>query len=85
MDQLENVPLLIDALTDPDEPVVTTAREGLQLLSRKVDGLGPPTPSTPEQRREAAQRWRAWYAGIRPLDLEGQDDEEKSAPPRSPR
>jgi hypothetical protein len=82
---LDVVPLLIDRLTDPDELVVATAREGLQLLSRKIEGLGPPTPSTPEQRKEAAVRWRAWYAGVRPLDLEGEDDEVKSAPPaRSP-
>jgi hypothetical protein len=85
MAELDVVPLLIDILTDQDESVVTTAREGLQLLSRKIEGLGPPTPSTPEQRQDAARRWRAWYAGIRPLDLEGEDDQEKSAPPRSPR
>ncbi len=71
---LDVVPALIGALNDPDEAVVTMAREGLQLLSRKIDGLGPPTPSTPEQRRAAAERWSAWYATIRPLDLEGQDD-----------
>lgn len=83
---LDVVPLLIDTLTDPDESVVGIAREGLQLLSRKLEGLGPPSPSTPDQRRHAAEGWRAWYAGIRPLDLEGQDDDAKSAPPpRSPR
>lgn len=71
---LDAVPALIGALTDPDESVVTVAREGLQLLSRKVVGLGPPTPSSPGQRAEAAGRWRAWYATIRPLDLEGQDE-----------
>ncbi|MFO0909622.1 MAG: hypothetical protein U0794_14910 [Isosphaeraceae bacterium] len=71
------VPLLIDALTDPDEEVVSTARDGLQLLSRKIEGLGPPRPSTPEERAQAATRWRAWYASIRPLGLEGQDDESK--------
>jgi hypothetical protein len=79
---LDVAPLLIERLTDADEAVVITAREGLQLLSRKIEGLGPPSPSTPQQRAEAAERWRAWYAGIRPLDLEGQDDDEKAAPPR---
>jgi hypothetical protein len=77
---LDVTPALIDALNDPEESVVTIAREGLQLLSRKIDGLGPPTPSTPDQRREAAQRWRAWYATVRPLDTEGQD--ETAAPAR---
>lgn len=76
---LSVAPSLIDALTDGDEGVVTLAREGLQLLSRKIVGPGPPVPSTPEQRAEAAKQWREWYAAIRPLDLEGQDDDESAA------
>jgi hypothetical protein len=71
---MDVVPALIAALTDPDESVVSVARDGLKLLSRKAQGYGPPTPSTPAQRAEAAQRWRAWFATIRPLDLEGQDE-----------
>jgi HEAT repeat protein len=73
---LDVVPPLIDALVDPDENVVETARIGLQLLSRKIVGLGPPSPSTPEQRRAAAEQWRGWYETIRPLELEGQSDED---------
>jgi hypothetical protein len=69
------VPMLIDALIDPDDQVVNAARLGLQLLSRKIDGLGPAIPSSLEERRAAATRWRAWYAAIRPLDLEGRDEE----------
>jgi hypothetical protein len=83
---LDVVPALIDALADGDDAVVTTAREGLQLLSRKIDGYGPSPGAALEQRKEAAQRWRAWYQAIRPLDLEGQDDDlvvPGSAPPRS--
>jgi hypothetical protein len=78
---LDVAPLLIDALAAPnqDEDVVSAARQGLQLLSRKIDGLGPPSPSTPEQRRAAAQQWRAWYEAIRPLDIEDQE-EHASAP-----
>jgi hypothetical protein len=72
---LDVVPSLLEGLVDPDEDVVTSARLALQLLSRKIDGLGPPTPSTSEERKAAAQRWRRWYEAIRPLDLEGQDDE----------
>ena len=51
---MDVVPALIDALNDPDEDVVDSARLGLQILSRKIEGLGPPSPSTPEQRKEAA-------------------------------
>ena len=77
---LDVAPSLIERLNDPEEAVVRIARDGLMLLSRKVDGLGPPSPSTPEQRLEASKRWRAWYSGIRPLDLEGQDDDVGKAP-----
>jgi hypothetical protein len=72
---LDVVPMLIDALIDPDDQVVNAARLGLQLLSRKIDGLGPAIPSSLEERRAAASRWRAWYAAIRPLDLEDRDEE----------
>jgi hypothetical protein len=72
---LDVVPDLIDALLDQEPSVVETARLGLQLLSRKIDGMGPPPGATPDQRREAARKWRDWYNGIRPLDLEGQDDD----------
>ena len=78
---LDVVPALIGAIRDPDEDVVGEARRGLQLLSRKIDGLGPPSPSTPEQRLEASRRWRTWYDSIRPLDLEGQDPAPASAAP----
>jgi len=71
---LDAVPPLIDALADPEEPVVTVAREGLQLISRQIVGHGPPSPSTPAQRAEAAGRWRAWYNSARPLDLDAGGD-----------
>jgi hypothetical protein len=71
---LDVVPALIASLTDADQGVVDAARQGLQLLSRKVDGFGPPSPSSPEQREEAARQWRAWFEAIRPLDLVGQED-----------
>ena len=69
--------LLIDAMVVPneDEEVVAAIRMGLELLSRKIKGPGPPSPSTPEERVAAARKWREWYQAIRPLDLEGQDDD----------
>jgi hypothetical protein len=69
-------PLLIDVLASPncDQDVVTAARLGLQLLSRKIDGFGPSGASTPEERRAAAQKWRQWYEAIRPLDIEDQEE-----------
>jgi hypothetical protein len=79
---LDAVPALIDGLTDPDEEVVAAARLGLQLISRKIDGLGPPSPSTPAQRAEAARKWRAWYETTRPLELQGQGDADARAASR---
>jgi hypothetical protein len=81
---LDVVPNLITALLDPEEAVVGAARTGLQLLSRKIDGLGPPSPSTPDQRKEAAKAWREWYDSIRPLDVDADHDLAiQSSPARS--
>ncbi len=81
---LDVVPDLIGALVDPEENVVAAAALGLQLLSRKLEGLGPPTPSTPDQRKAAAKAWRAWYDSIRPLNADADDDEGiRKAPVRS--
>jgi hypothetical protein len=71
---LDVVPDLITALLDTEENVVGAARNGLQLLSRKIDGLGPPSPSTADQRKEAGKAWREWYDSIRPLDVDADDD-----------
>jgi hypothetical protein len=74
---LDVVPALLDTMVvaNEDDDVVTAIRLGLQLLSRKIGGVGPPTPSSPEERLAAARKWRAWYQAIKPLDLEGQDDD----------
>src|SRR5262249_34411575 len=74
---LDVVPELTTALLDNDPGVVETARLGLQLLSRKLEGLGPPPDATPEQRQEAARRWRDWYEHTRPLALDGLEADEK--------
>jgi hypothetical protein len=76
---LDVVPDLIGALVDGEPSVVDTARQGLQLLSRKINGLGPPPGATPEQREEAAQRWREWYKRTRPFGLEDQDESRPEA------
>jgi hypothetical protein len=73
---LDVVPDLINALLDDDAAVMHTARQGLQLLSRKLEGLGPPAGARPTERAEAAERWRAWYQRTRPLNLQGQDDDD---------
>jgi hypothetical protein len=83
---LDVIPQLIDALVVPneDEDVVAAVRSGLLLLSRKVDGFGPPSPSSADLRKAAAQKWRDWFESIRPLDLDDHDEGTQSPPANSP-
>jgi hypothetical protein len=78
---MDIIPALIETLRDPDEDVVDAARLGLQTISRKIDGLGPPRPSTAEQRKEAAARWLDWYTAIKPLDLDDEDNPDRRGVP----
>lgn len=68
---LDVAPDLIAALEDPDDAVIDQARNSLRLLSRKVDGFGPPAGASADQKRAAAEQWRAWYDAIRPPDFVG--------------
>lgn len=63
---LDYVPTLLYALTDPDTRVVIEARNGLRFISRNFDGLGPPDEFTEQQRFEAVDNWKKWYKSIRP-------------------
>ena len=72
---LDNVPALLFALSDPDEYIAAEAHKGLEFISRKVGvyQLG----TTPEQTdfRILKKRWTAWYLSIRP-DARLYDDSE---------
>ncbi len=83
---LDVIPQLIDVLITPneDEEVIASARTGLLLLSRKIKGFGPPSPSTPDERKAAAQKWREWFDAIRPLDLDDHDEGTPLPPQGSP-
>src|SRR4029078_9956311 len=63
---MDYVPTLIYALTDPDTRVVIEARHGLRFISRNFDGLGPPDDFSEQQRFEAIDNWKRWYKSIRP-------------------
>jgi hypothetical protein len=63
---MDYVPTLLYALTDPDTRVVIEARNGLRFISRNFDGLGPPDEFTEQQRFEAIDNWKKWYKSIRP-------------------
>jgi hypothetical protein len=63
---MDYVPTLLYALTDPDSRVVIEARNGLRFISRNFDGFGPPDEFTEQQRFEAIDHWKKWYKSIRP-------------------
>jgi hypothetical protein len=69
---LDNVPVLLYALTDPIDPqrpdyrIVREADKGLRFISRKFAGVGLPEEPTPPQVKEARKAWTQWYLSIRP-------------------
>lgn len=64
--ELDNVPVLIYALTDPDIRIVREADKGLRFISRKLSGMGPLDNPTKEQTKAIWKSWREWYLSIRP-------------------
>ncbi|MBN2216395.1 MAG: hypothetical protein JW719_03360 [Pirellulales bacterium] len=63
---LDNVPTLILALEDRDPDVAMAASDGLCRLTRRFDAFGLRDDSTAEERRVAAEKWKAWYLTVRP-------------------
>jgi len=66
---IDNIPVLIYALSDPDYRVVKGAQNGLRYISRRVDGLGlkitDKRPTKP-QYAAAQDKWKSWYRSVRP-------------------
>ncbi len=63
---LDNVPILIYALTDPDLPVRAEAEKGLRLISRRFDAPAMPDKPTPSQEAAVVGQWKEWYRSVRP-------------------
>jgi hypothetical protein len=63
---LDYVPSLIYALSDPDRRIVLEARDGLRFVSRRFDDFGLPDSFTEQQRFEAISAWKEWYLSLRP-------------------
>lgn len=63
---LNNVPALVYALSDPDVRVMMAARDGLRFTGRQFKGFGLEEDSSPEKRKEAIGAWKQWYLDIRP-------------------
>lgn len=64
--ELDNVPILIFALSDGDPRVVREAQAGLRLTSRKFDGIELSEEFKPADVDAVVAQWKAWYKSIRP-------------------
>jgi len=63
---LDNVPSLIYALSDPDLRVSLAARDGLRFISRKFQGFGLKDNPSKSEILTVVQKWKDWYLEIRP-------------------
>jgi hypothetical protein len=63
---LDHVPLLIEALADPNPAVHQAAIDALRYLDRRSKELGKPLAPDPATRRAEAIQWHNWYRTIRP-------------------
>ena len=63
---LDNVGVLLYALTDPDPAVVREANESLLRISRSPSMIRLPENITEEDRRLTIEKWKTWYRAIRP-------------------
>ncbi|MBI1900503.1 MAG: HEAT repeat domain-containing protein [Planctomycetia bacterium] len=63
---LDQVPALIQLLSDDDLDVVQAAESALRLISRKPDGFGLVLRPSAEQKKSAMKKWSEWYSSIRP-------------------
>jgi len=65
---MDNVPLLIAALDDPDPMVFGAAEESLRFLSRTFSSRGDDDEGelTPTRRKNSQKHWKNWYLSIRP-------------------
>ena len=63
---LDQAPLLIEALKDPEPLVFSAANDALRFMSRKFYGAGFWGGSDEKTRQDAIAQWKAWYLSIRP-------------------
>jgi len=69
---LDSVPALIFALSDPDPRIARAARDGLRFMSRKVNGFGMPSKPKNGKKFTIAEyepfqtKWTDWFLAVRP-------------------
>ena len=67
--ELDHVPALLYALTDPDPLVARAARDGLRFIARRPRGFGMPDVFTDDERYLALEQWKEWYQKLRPEEI----------------
>lgn len=73
--ELDNVPALLFALTDPDIRICLEAHNGLRLISRKVDTIALSDKATKAELNAVRKTWTDWFLGIRPDAQLFEDDQ----------
>jgi hypothetical protein len=63
---LDEAPILIEALKDPDPVVFLAANKALRFLARKLGDAGYYGRGEENGRKIAIEKWKAWYLEIRP-------------------
>ncbi len=63
---LDNVEVLIYAMTDPVPEVVQSAHAALLRIRRNPNAVALPEKFTEAERRAAIEKWKQWYRSIRP-------------------
>lgn len=63
---MNNAPLLLYAMSDPDLRICVEADKALRYLSRKFNGVGLTLPATRQDVDAAAAAWRKWYLAVKP-------------------
>ncbi len=63
---LDNAPLILAALADPDDDVFLAAEDALKFMSRTFDNPAENESLTPARRAAAQRKWRNWFLAIRP-------------------
>ncbi|MCA9238463.1 MAG: HEAT repeat domain-containing protein [Planctomycetales bacterium] len=66
MRNLDYVPTLIYAMSDPDRRVVREARNSLRFVSRKFEGFGLSDNFEDAERDRVLVKWKDWYRTVRP-------------------
>jgi len=63
---LDNAPLILAALSDPDDDVFLAAEDALKFMSRTFDNPAENDSLTPARRAAAQRKWRNWLLSVRP-------------------